>query len=104
MWQPERSSIPRPWRIGFCLCVATWAGEASAQPAQGTIGERSRASIQISVSVAPAFRKQVRERDPDAPSLSLKSVDPAFRYSVLSQPLQDGTDESPGTLLLIVPD
>lgn len=105
---------PGSWLGNSVLCMALpVAGAASAQSISGQLGEQSRASIRISVSVAPAFRGDAK------PSLSgsldptnLRPIDPSFRYSLIRQPLaiepantvQPGAPGEEGYLILIAPD
>lgn len=87
---------------------ASWllmTGAASAQ--SGELGAQSRASVRISVSVAPAFRmnRQVDE-DPASAGAMLRPIDPSLRYALVTVPpaVKPGYAREGRTLLLIVPD
>jgi hypothetical protein len=112
---PSRRRSPRVFErraLSAFLCLFS-SGTAYAQNGTGHLGEQSRASIRISVSVAPTFRRDLgppMRRSPG--SLRLSAIDPSFRYSLVTQPLaatpgertlQGGSSESP-SLILIVPD
>jgi hypothetical protein len=43
------------WRLVAPGLMLLWASGVEAQPAEGSLGEQSRASIEISVSVMPRF-------------------------------------------------
>jgi hypothetical protein len=91
--------------------LSAMSAPALAQPRQGAPGERSRSVIRISVSVAPAFKRETQSRPPGAAALqAITSVDPSLRYALVTRPM-DGPSFDParksspaGTLVLVVPD
>jgi hypothetical protein len=75
-------------------------------------GERSRAVIRISVSVAPAFKREtVSARSGAAGGPAITAIDPSLRYALVTLPMVGGPSLGPdkgslrsGTLVLIIPD
>lgn len=97
---------------GMALSLSSSMSTAWAESGRGELGEQSRASIRISVSVAPAFNKTVQ---PGAPAtsegISLRAVDPSLRYALVTEPLRPVSADDrnrghpkDGRLILVVPD
>jgi hypothetical protein len=88
------------------------AAPALAQPLQGEPGERSRSVIRISVSVAPAFKRETPSAQLEtAGPPAIRAVDRSLRYAVVTRPVDggpssglNGKPSGAGTLVLIVPD
>lgn len=105
--------VMRPGFVGVALCLSSLATDAAyAQAANRGLGERSRASIRISVSVAPVLRKETGPAQPHAAGPpALGAFDPGFRYTLVNQPIRRASSreaqqgESDGRMLvLVVPD
>ena len=108
-----KQRMMRPPYSRLALALLTMAATpALAQPGQGEPGERSRAVIRISVSVAPAFKvKTPSARSGAAGRPAIRAIDQSLRYAVVTRPMGGGPSFDPnggpsgaGTLVLIVPD
>ena len=101
-------------RLGSLMLLL--GSRAAAEGHQGTLGEQSRATIRISVSVAPRFilPANSRPRDINPRGLALVSNAPAIRLSVKradddsassqSKEGQGARNRESRALLLVVPD
>jgi hypothetical protein len=92
---------PAYFRFALGL-LSTVTTPALAQPIEGEPGERSRSVIRISVSVAPAFKREAASARSGAAVPTLTATDRSLRYAVETRPVDDGPKA--GTLVLIVPD
>lgn len=109
--EPLKMTRPACCLLAMGLLAAVSA-PAPAQSMPGAPGERSRSVIRISVSVAPAFKREaVSPRPGAAGGPAITAVDPSLRYALVTLPIDDGPSSGPGersvrsgTLVLVVPD
>jgi len=95
----------RPLSLVIAACCCAFAvGTAHAQPADGGGGGQSRASLRITVRVAPVFKKELEpEWTGAAGTLTLRATDKSLRYTLERVAPMPGTP-SHSSLMLVVPD
>jgi hypothetical protein len=101
-----RSHLAFPILLAGLGCAAI----ASAGPVRGQLGEQSRASVRISISVSPRFDVGVEDRSSDgqpARNLARLRNDPgtsSLRFSTVTTEAFTSPAGNPQRLILIVPE
>jgi hypothetical protein len=94
----------RPLALLFAVCCLPAVGTARAQPADAAPGAQSRASVRITVSVAPVFTKELApERTGATGTTTLRATDKSLRYTLVRVAPMQGTPSN-RPLVLVVPD
>jgi hypothetical protein len=86
--------MPRGYWIAIALALGPMSGGTEAQSIRGQLGQQSRATIRISVSVAPRFSISKDRRTGANEALKVSSNAGPLRYALVREPASEDAPQA----------